>query len=174
MARIVIRRVFAADAMTVRDVRLRALATDPKAFGSSYEKESAFPDALWIERAAEQATSSDRATFLATAAEDAVVGMIVAARDADRPTVFGVFAMWVAPEARRMGVATELLARTEGWIASVGGTRAELFVTDAAPDARRMYERAGWAADDRLQYGAGGQVERGLSKTIRCPSPPRG
>jgi GNAT superfamily N-acetyltransferase len=167
MPKIVIRRVCAEDATMVRDLRLRALATDPQAFASSYAKEAAFPDVRWRELAAEQATSSDRATFLAVTTEDTVVGLIVAIRDAERLTVFGVFAMWVAPEVRRKGVAAQLLVQTEAWIASVGGTRAELFVTDAAPNARRMYERAGWVADDRLEYGGAGQVERGMTKTLR-------
>lgn len=167
MSAIVIRRVCTQDAMRVRDLRLQALAADPLAFGSNYAKEVAFPESRWIERAAEQATSADRAMFLASAGET-IVGMIVAVREEDRPTVFGVFAVWVAPEVRRNGVATRLLETTEAWIETVGGTHVELLVSEAAPNARRMYERAGWVADSRLDHGSAGQIERGMTKTLRA------
>lgn len=41
---------------TYRDVRLRALATDPDAFGSNLAREQAFDDARWIEQAANPGT----------------------------------------------------------------------------------------------------------------------
>lgn len=41
---------------TYRDVRLRALATNPEAFGSSYEREVAFSDEVWAERASNPGT----------------------------------------------------------------------------------------------------------------------
>ena len=41
---------------TYRDVRLRALGTNPEAFGSSFEREVAFPDERWVERASNPGT----------------------------------------------------------------------------------------------------------------------
>lgn len=108
---------------TYRDVRLRALATDPEAFGSTSEREMAFPDERWIERA------SNPGTFLwfeagATPAAvgghlraDGLIGLYPATLYLGRPDdpqvrrTFGVDAahltfvtqMWVDPAHRGVG-----------------------------------------------------------------------
>ena len=68
------------------------------------------------------------------------------------PGVFGIYSMWVAPEARRRGIALELLAEAERWIAAAGGSEAELNVVDRETPARRLYERAGFEERDTRVY----------------------
>ena len=162
-----VRRVTAANGPLVRAVRLRALASDPLSFGSTYEREAAYTDAKWDEWAAGDAAGDDAATFLAFDGE-APIGIVVGARRDDEQDVFNVFAMWVAPEARRRGVARLMLETVERWIASAGARQAALSVTTAAPAARRLYESAGYeptgsSAESRHTPGV---VEFGYRKTL--------
>ena len=141
-----IRRIQAADAPTVRAVRLQALATDPSSFASTYEREAAFPEQTWTDWAASDAFGSDVATFLAIRGAEPV-GIVAAYRDEQQPQTFHVIAMWVAPEARREGIGRRLLRDVEQWIASCDGTCVQLSVADAALAACRLYAAAGYEPD---------------------------
>ena len=79
--------------------------------------------------------------------DDTAVGIVGAYRDDDARTLYHVIAMWVAPEARRKGLARRLLAAIEGWIAAAGGTEVQLFVTDVARAAQALYRSSGYAPD---------------------------
>jgi GNAT superfamily N-acetyltransferase len=162
-----IRRVRAGDDRLLRDVRLRALATDPGAFGSTDTEIAARPRAFWEGWAAEHAAGENHCTLLALL-DGRPVGLIRAEREPERPGVFGVYSMWVAPEARRHGIALELLAEAERWIEAVGGSEAELNVVDRETPAVRLYERAGYRLDGRTEPAAHpGAVELGMRKRLR-------
>ena len=47
-----IRRIRADEGLALRALRLAALADSPMAYGSTFAREHAYPDALWHERAA--------------------------------------------------------------------------------------------------------------------------
>jgi hypothetical protein len=95
-------------------------------------------------------------------------------RQPDRPTVFSVYSMWVAPEARQRGVGLRLLAAAEMWIVESGGSEAELQVVDRAAPARALYERAGYRFDGRREPSAhAGAAELGMRKWLRDEAPPR-
>jgi GNAT superfamily N-acetyltransferase len=166
-----VRRVTAADGPLIRAIRLRALRTDPKSFGSTYEREAEYDDARWVDWAAGDAAGDEGATFLAFEG-DVPVGIVVGARREDERDVFDVFAMWVAPEARRRHVGRSLLDTVEQWMVGAGGRVSALSVTTAAPAARRLYERAGyeptgWSGESRHTPGL---VEVGYRKTLRSRS----
>jgi ribosomal protein S18 acetylase RimI-like enzyme len=167
ISRVEIRRIASGDAALLREVRLRALRADPASFGSTYEREAAYNDERWEAWARAGAGGGDETTLLAL--DGAVpVGIVVGARREDDPRVFDVFAMWVAPEVRRSGVARELLARVEAWMVSAGGRESRLSVTTEAQAARRLYERAGyeeagWTQESRHTAGL---VEVGMRKRL--------
>lgn len=77
MASTLIRRVESTDSAVIREVRLRALATDPSSFGSTYEREAMFPDAIWAEWASGDADGEEMATLLAIRGDKAV-GIVAA------------------------------------------------------------------------------------------------
>ncbi len=163
---VVVRRIRPDDALAVRDIRLRALASDPLAFGSTFAAEVLRSEAVWIERAERQAAGSDR-TMLLALRDDVIVGVIRADRDTDREDVFGVYGVWVAPEERRAGIGARLLTAIEKWILGSGGRMAQLFVSDQAPSARRLYERAGYLPDGRTEPSPhAGVTEHGMSKAL--------
>ena len=167
MAEIVIRRVEAGDGPLVRRVRLRALAADPASFGSTHEREAAYADEQWEEWAAGDAVGDESATLLALGGGEPV-GIVAASRDETERHVFGIFAMWVAPELRGEGLGRRLLDEIEAWIVSRGGTVAQLSVTSAATAARRLYERAGYEPDDRAAESrhTPGLIEIGLRRQL--------
>jgi ribosomal protein S18 acetylase RimI-like enzyme len=161
----VVRRVEPSDVPVVKRVRLRALATDPASFGSTHEREAAFPERTWAERVA-QSTAGDEAATLLALLGDEPVGLVTALRDEAQRDLFHVFGMWVAPEARREGIGRRLLDEIEGWIVSCGGSGVQLSVTDAATAATRLYESAGYEPDGSALESShtAGLTEIGLRK----------
>jgi GNAT superfamily N-acetyltransferase len=144
-----VRRITPADALRLRDVRLRALATDPRAFGSTYALEAPRSPSAWETWAREHASGADKATFLALreATVDAV-GLVMSKR-MDEPRRFGLFSMWVDGAERRRGTGRELVAAVAAWVVASGGTHLTLWVTQ--PGARLFYERCGFVDDGRRE-----------------------
>jgi ribosomal protein S18 acetylase RimI-like enzyme len=166
VAAVTIRRVQAGDDQVLRKVRLRALTTDPGAFGSTDTEVASRPRAFWSGWATEHAAGDDHCTLLALL-DGRPVGLIRIERERE-PGVFGIYSMWVAPEARRRGIALKLLAAAEHWIVAAGGSEAELNVVDRETPARRLYERAGFRLDGRSEPATQpGATELGMRKPVR-------
>ena len=167
MSDAVIRRVSPSDGVILRRVRLRALLSDPASFGSTYQREAAFPDQTWAERAALGSAGDDAATLLALRDDDPV-GIVTGVRDEAQSHLFHVFGMWVAPDARREGVGRTLLNEIEAWIASCGGAGVQLSVTNEAAAASRLYESAGYQPDGNSAESShtSGLVEVSLLKQL--------
>jgi len=160
-----VRRVRATDWRALRRCRLRALALDAASFGTSLDEAAERPAGHWRDLARSHSEGSDRAILLAVDGGVAI-GMIRVEREAPRE-LFGIYSLWVAPEARRRGLAARLLAGAERWAASVGGRRAELFVAAGAAPARALYERFGYRANGRTDDDrADGLVEIGMERTL--------
>ena len=160
-----IRRITANEASTLRALRLRALATDPLSFGSTYAREAAYTG-KWEEWAREDASGSEGATFFALAEDGSAVGLVAGYREQEVPTTVHVVAMWVAPEHRRRGHARRLLEAVVSWASDSGAREARLWVTDA--QARALYERCGFEPDGRRQPlpHAPHIIETGMSKRL--------
>ena len=136
-----VRRVRPDEADVLREIRLRALADAPSAFASTHEREAAYDDAVWDDRARASAAGDAAATFLAVDG-DQRVGMVTGI-----PTAGGVVelvGMWTAPEVRRRGVGVRLVDAIVGWAGEVGAERVELWVTIGNEPAQRLYERLGF------------------------------
>lgn len=165
MSATVVRRIDSSESAMLRQVRLRALETDPASFGSTYEFEAAFAEQVWAERAASSAVGDDIATILAIR-DDEPVGVVTAVRDAAERHVFHFFSLWVAPDARREAIGRRLLTEIEGWSISCGGTIAQLSVAVAATPARRLYETAGYKPE-RVKESASGSTQISLLKHLK-------
>ncbi len=146
----------------LRDVRLRALADAPSAFGSTLAREVAFPDDVWRERAAQGRTLLARAVLddgrLADGAPPGsgrspgpVVGVAAVVPSPDDPTVAELVSVWVEPGARGSGVAASLVARADDLAAGLGARTLALWVTATNAPALRLYERAGFAPTGETQ-----------------------
>lgn len=137
-----VRRLEPADAEAFVVLRREALERHPLAFGASPNDDRGLD--LDFVRAA--LASAEQAVF-GQFDGDALVAMVGVVRDgpAKRRHRAHVWGMYVAPQVRGRGIGAALLAAVEeqarGWPEI---RQLCISVTDAADDARRLYERAGY------------------------------
>jgi len=165
---VVVRRLQLEEASALRDVRLRALRTDPSAFGSTWERENTLLEATWQERAQRGAGSADNPTWVAVAAEGSFGGLISALR-ADTGAV-QLFSMWVDPALRGQGVGGRLLDTALRWTDAVAPAReVKLEVNPRQRAAVRLYLSRGFrfTAEERPVEHTPGEVVRAM---VRPPS----
>ena len=153
-SRIEIRRARVDEWRTIRRLRLRALREDPLAFGSTYAREEAFDDSVWIERTEHGARSAESSQWVALDSRGNLLGLATVAEVDGNDHLFG---MWVAPESRRRGIGTRLLDRATDWSRSTHpGRPLILEVNPQQAAAVALYESRGF------QYTG---VERPLGHT---------
>ncbi|MGI8928311.1 MAG: GNAT family N-acetyltransferase [Candidatus Limnocylindrales bacterium] len=143
----------------LRDVRLRSLLDSPDAFGQRYDEAAASSRDDWVTTARASAGGDRRVWFFARDDAGAVVGVVQARRRP--PADCLLFSMWVAPEARRLGVGASLVDAVQDWGATWGAERVVLWVMAANESAMRFYDRIGFSllssgpdADSGRAYGA--------------------
>jgi ribosomal protein S18 acetylase RimI-like enzyme len=123
-----------------RALRLRALAEDPDAFGSTLREESAFDDAIWITRV--KVSAEGVATTAVLAIVDGVaLGMAVGVR---KPDMVELNALWVAPEARGHGAGRALVEAVCAWARARGVPWVELEVALTSHAAQALYRQLGF------------------------------
>jgi RimJ/RimL family protein N-acetyltransferase len=114
-----VRHVRASEARRLREIRLRALATDPAAYSSTYARELERPDSWW-EGGAQRSEDGVERRFVAVADDGEWVGLALVRPDEDSPGDAVINAMWVAPEARGRGVGRALCEACVAWAAEHG------------------------------------------------------
>ncbi|MGO8871710.1 MAG: GNAT family N-acetyltransferase [Acidimicrobiales bacterium] len=118
-------------------MRLRALQDSPQAFTSTFEREAAFDEATWRERA------TTCQWFVARDADEVVGvggGLGSWSGDADRRELIG---MWVAPSHRGRGVARALVHHVAEWARDHGAHTLSLGVLQGNDGARAAYLKMG-------------------------------
>jgi ribosomal protein S18 acetylase RimI-like enzyme len=136
-----IRRIETGDWKALRDVRLRALADAPDAFGTTFAEARERADEWWIDWTERSAEGDEQAMFLAWLG-DAAVG--IAGIFAD-DGVWHVISMWVDPAARGRGIGRLLLDAAVWFARAREATAFVLGVTDGNDAARALYEHYGFA-----------------------------
>src|SRR5438067_1084868 len=111
-----------------RDLRLRALADSPDAFGSTLAAEQASSDEQWSARLA-RGVASDTDVALAAELNDRLVGLAWVKLEALDQNVAHVYQMWVAPNFRRRGAGRMLLRSAIGWAKAASAKALVLAVT---------------------------------------------
>ena len=120
----------------VKDIRLRALADAPDAFGATLADSAVQPDEVWRER-----LSGPSPTVLAL--EDGrpvAMGGGFLLPDSDAAMIWG---MWTEPAARGRGLGRRILAAVVDWARDAGRTP-YLHVTEGNATARAVYVAAGF------------------------------
>lgn len=150
-----IREVRPTEWRSLKRLRLRALETDPDAFGSTFAEERAKPDTAWQEWAADGWGLGAQATLIALDS-DRWLGMGVCITSETEPRSATVYAMWVEPTARRQGVGKKLLQALIAWASSKKADELLLTVTVGNTAAMNLYEGAGFGS-----MGTGGVLRPG-------------
>ncbi|GAA2403296.1 GNAT family N-acetyltransferase [Nonomuraea africana] len=133
MQEFTIERLRTGDEDRLREIRLRALADAPTAFGATYDKEAAHPRDKWAERLADP----DAAWFVAAGA-----GLVCAKQE--REGEAHLQSMWVAPEARGTGLAGRLVDEVVAWSRTRDAYEIGLWAVDDNLGARALYARKGF------------------------------
>ena len=134
-----LRRLGPEDWAVLRDVRLRALADSPDAFGSTVEREQVFDEKEWRRRTVRPVWVVD------------VEGRAVAmAGTFLKDGVLQVWGMWTDPAHRGRGHARALLDTLVGEAVAAGRPVA-LHVNLGNPGARAFYEGYGFSATGELE-----------------------
>lgn len=127
MSEISVRPLGEEDWQQYRDARLTALRESPEAFVATVDEEEAYDEDFWRVR-------MKRSARLLAERDGTPLGIVSVGRSSDEnPQTSELFGLWVTPEARGSGVATELvragatLAREQGqtqlayWVGSDNG-----------------------------------------------------
>jgi GNAT superfamily N-acetyltransferase len=134
-----------------RDIRLSALRDAPDAFGSTYERETAFTEELWRGRLEDPTSVS----VLALQGDEAVA---MGGGYPDAPGLLHVVAMWVAPQARGRRLSHAVLRVIEAW-ADARGLCLHLDVNTGNAAARRSYEAFGFVGTSETRPLRDGSTE---------------
>lgn len=142
----------------MRELRLRALADAPDAFGSTLDRERAHGETEWIGWI-EGWDGSRNALFVA---EDGGrwVGMAVGSRAGDEADAH-LYGMWVEPSRRSNGIGASLVEQVLGWARTWDARSVILAVTESNAAAGAFYEHLGFVDTgerEPLRQGSGLRV----------------
>ena len=169
------RRLQTGDYSELRDLRLRALAGEPSAFGSTFEREEAFAEATWKDRLA----PGGNPHFGGFDASGTLVGLAVGMIDPSDLVVAHLVSIWVDPSARRSGLGGELVGLVIDWANGQGARTVCLWVTGGNHRAEGLYAKLGFVRTGhslvRDRDGLA-EIEMALTVTarIRSETPPSG
>lgn len=128
----------------VRAVRLAALADSPDAFWTTHAHAAGQPAQYWHDLVA----GEGQATFLASV-DGRDVGMARGSAHHDLVGPAGLYGMWVAPQARRAGVGSALIAAVIDWARAQRYPHLLLEVVDTNARAIATYRARGFVATGR-------------------------
>ncbi len=130
--------------LTVKDweqfkqIRLKALQTDPQAFFVTYEKELETTDEEWQDKLQKQTK-----VYVGSFKEDSIIGL-AGAFTMDTPQEWILISVYVDPEFRGQDIAGQLVRVIEDVVKEKGATRLSLLVNEHMTSAVRLYEKIGF------------------------------
>ncbi len=126
-----------------REVRLRALAESPNAFGETLQQAQAQPDSYWKKLTDSVTQPNSHVMFLAEQAEQ-IAGFAFGLIDRQDSQVGHIGGMWVDPVFRSCGVGYALVTKIISWSHQLKQSKLELWVTEGNNKAIALYKRVGF------------------------------
>ena len=137
-------RVFKAhEWATYKDLRLRALADSPDAFGSTFASEAQRPDSEWSSRLA-PSDGSARNLPLVAEFDGQPIGLAWGRIEDSDPELAYLYQVWVMPDYRGLGAGQMLVEAVIAWAEAQQARQLELAVTRGDSPATRLYARLGF------------------------------
>lgn len=125
------------------EIRLRALAESPNAFGETLQQAQEQPNSYWEDLTNSVTQPNRHVMFLAEQAEQ-VVGFAFGLIDRKDARIGHIGGMWVDPAFRAGGIGYRLVAAILDWAYQQKQNRLELWVTQGNAKAIKLYERVGF------------------------------
>jgi GNAT superfamily N-acetyltransferase len=148
LSEVAVRRILADEWEELRDLRLRALAGAPDAFGTTWAEASTRPESRW-QRWAAGGAAGEIDVLVVAEHEGRLYGLAGGrAGDDMPPDEVELVSMWVEPALRGTGTALRLVEAVLAWARVRGTPRVRLWVTEGNVPAIKLYERAGFSATD--------------------------
>lgn len=139
---VTIRRLREDDWRAFRKLRLDALRTDPLAFGSTLDRESAYTEAKWQDWCRDGANGERSATLVAVSPAGELLGMVGTFSAEGTPHIWG---MWTQPEWRNRGIGRRLMDSVLAWIVQNAPERSIILdVNPVQTTAVRIYSALGF------------------------------
>ncbi|MEJ2632817.1 MAG: GNAT family N-acetyltransferase [Acidihalobacter sp.] len=165
---VIVRRIHPDEWREYKQLRLRALQDAPDAFGSTYASELGREDDAWAARIREAYTSARNAALFAES-DSKLCGLAWCSIDSENPEIAHLYQMWVAPEARGQGAATQLLHAATEWAFNAGAKAMLLGVTVANSPAMRLYLRYGFTRIGQAEPIREGSVLLAQTMQLKLP-----
>jgi ribosomal protein S18 acetylase RimI-like enzyme len=146
---IVIEPITPLNAFVFKAVRLRALRDAPHAFGSTYARESQFPDSEWLTRV--ERMNGERGVGFLAIDGGTPCGIVGSLMDQNDPMRAQLVSMWTAPTHRQHGVGRLLVKGILDWAHLHNVATLVLMVTSNNEVAIRFYERLGFIRTGRTE-----------------------
>jgi RimJ/RimL family protein N-acetyltransferase len=153
-----VRHARAHEGERLREIRLASLASDPDAFGSTFEREDGHPASWWQDWAARSDDGTAQRTFVLVDDDDRWYGLALVRRDDADASVAVLNAMWVAPAVRGRALAGALCDACAAWATERGCQRLTLNVVVDNHAARRAYESAGFVVHGQSTWSRDGRT----------------
>jgi GNAT superfamily N-acetyltransferase len=128
---------------TYKDLRLRALADSPDAFGGTLAQEKDRSDTEWSNRLASGVESRWDLPLVAELGKEPI-GLAWGRIETSNLDVLNLYQMWVAPNSRAIGAGQMLLEAVITWAGAMNMSYLALVVTCGDSPAMRLYVRAGF------------------------------
>ncbi len=149
-----------------KDLRLRALADSPTAFGSTLAEEQKRTDAEWSNRLA-AGTDSGMDLPIMAEVEQKLIGLAWGRINRSNPDAANLYQMWVAPGHRRLGIGKMLLEAIVAWAKAKNVSSLNLDVTFRESPAMRFYTTAGFEPSGEPQPFRPGSDVLGLPMRLK-------
>lgn len=150
----------------LKDIRLRALADAPEAFGTTLVQAQAYSDAEWQARARRFSESPPAAGCLASV-NGVPCGMASAFPSAEGTHAAELTAFWVAPEQRGQGVADAMVTLLIRWVAAQGFAVLEAGVVEDNHRAIAFYKRVGFTETGQSEPFRGDPSKRIIGMSVQ-------